>query len=271
MKTGEQFGSSNGGQRPSLNSGFLPRRGWPISFCEKTQELLPRLPVHSLMKLQFTLCAVALLAGLLVVPGQVRAEQNAFKNGKKHKSIDVRALLEEGKASGALPAGVSVRIHANLATSMPADVKLRSAAEARGVDFSKKLEELWEFTADHVHRVVMDEPPNKIGEKFEYVYRRVESRPFDSKGLCKELLDGKALEIQAAKGKGMPLQFVGTHYNVGGRSIKVLCNGETVLYIGEHCTSAGYAESDARAFAALYERLAGQARLLFKSKADEAK
>jgi hypothetical protein len=26
----EQAGTSNGGQRPSLNSGFLPRRGWPI-------------------------------------------------------------------------------------------------------------------------------------------------------------------------------------------------------------------------------------------------
>ena len=28
--TGEQDGTSNGGQRPSLNSGFPPRRGWPI-------------------------------------------------------------------------------------------------------------------------------------------------------------------------------------------------------------------------------------------------
>jgi hypothetical protein len=217
------------------------------------------------------IAALTFVAGLLVVPGPVRAEQDAFKDGKKHKPIDVRTLLEEGKASGALPAGVVVRIHANLATSMPADVKLRSAAEARGVVFNKKLQELWEFTTDHAHRVVMEEPPHKIGEKFEHVYRRVESRPFDSKGLCKELLDGKALEIQAAKGKGKPLQFVGTHYNVGGRSIEFLRNGETVLYIGEHCTSAGYAESDARAFAALYERLAGQARLLFKSKADEAK
>ena len=27
---GEQAGTSNGGQRPSLNSGFPPRRGWPI-------------------------------------------------------------------------------------------------------------------------------------------------------------------------------------------------------------------------------------------------
>jgi hypothetical protein len=26
----QQAGTSNGGQRPSLNSGFSPRRGWPI-------------------------------------------------------------------------------------------------------------------------------------------------------------------------------------------------------------------------------------------------
>jgi hypothetical protein len=201
----------------------------------------------------------------------VVAAQNPSKDGTKRQPMDARTLLEEGKASGALPAGMVVRIHANLATSMPADVKLRSAAEARGVDFSKKLEELWEFTSDRAHRVVMEEPPHKPGEKFDYVYRRVESRPFDSKGLCKELLDGKALEIQAAKGKGKRLQFVGTHYNVGGRAIEVLRNGQTVLYIGEHCTSAGYPESDARAFAALYERLASQARALFRSKAGEAK
>ena len=29
-----QAGSSNGGQRPSLNSGFPPRRGWPIRCAE---------------------------------------------------------------------------------------------------------------------------------------------------------------------------------------------------------------------------------------------
>jgi hypothetical protein len=29
MKDSEQASASNGGQRPSLNSGFLSRRGWP--------------------------------------------------------------------------------------------------------------------------------------------------------------------------------------------------------------------------------------------------
>jgi hypothetical protein len=34
-KIGEQASASNGGQRPSLNSGFLSRRGWPIRSLQK--------------------------------------------------------------------------------------------------------------------------------------------------------------------------------------------------------------------------------------------
>jgi alpha-L-fucosidase len=57
--------------------------------------------------------------------------------------------------------------------------------------------------------------------------------------------------------------FAGTHYNVGGRSIEILRNGTTVLRLGEHCASAGYTESAARAFGTLYELLASQARAEF--------
>ena len=48
-------------------------------------------------------------------------------------------------------------------------------------------------------------------------------------------------------------------------------NGETILDLHETNGAALdlYRESDARAFGALYERLASQARVVFKSKADE--
>jgi adenylate kinase family enzyme len=39
QRTGEQGGTSNGGQRPSLNSGFHSRRGWP-SRCVKNMRIL---------------------------------------------------------------------------------------------------------------------------------------------------------------------------------------------------------------------------------------
>ena len=104
-------------------------------------------------------------------------------------------------------------------------------------------------------------------------YDRVESRPFDSKGLCKDLLEGKAIEIQTRKGTGPEVAMAGTPYRRGSRFIEVVWNGETVLDLFETngATLDLYRESDARAFGALYERLASQARVLFKSKAAGAK
>jgi hypothetical protein len=102
--------------------------------------------------------------------------------------------------------------------------------------------------------------------------REAES-PFDARGICKDLLEGKAIEIQARKGEGSEVAFVGTSYQLGSRFIEVVWNGEITLDLHES-RAAGlvlYRESDARAFGALYERLASQARVLFKSKADEAK
>jgi predicted nucleotidyltransferase len=40
MKDSEQASASNGGQRPSLNSGFLSRRGWPKRCAEKMNSAL---------------------------------------------------------------------------------------------------------------------------------------------------------------------------------------------------------------------------------------
>jgi hypothetical protein len=209
--------------------------------------------------------ALAALIGGYLLFCYLKRPQPSFKEADTKKAVTVvRPLLEEGQASGSLPADVVVRVHANLfGTDDPA----RAEAEARGVVAKESLTETWEFASNQVYRVVPEIADNRPG----YVYRRVESRPFDSKGLCKDLIDGKALEIKAEKGKGPRLHFVGTKYIFGGRYIQILRNGETVLHLGESCVSYGYAESDARAFAALYERLASQARALFKSKADEAK
>jgi hypothetical protein len=217
------------------------------------------------MKFEFTLYAMVLLAGLLVVSGPVRADQDPSENGKKREQIAARTLLEEGQASGSLPAGVVVRVAAQLDRSVDEDKKARAEAKARGVVFQESLHETWEFTSNQVHRVIME---HKNGD---YVYRRVDSRPFDAKNLCKELIDGKAIEIMAREGKGKLMPFVDTNYTVGWRSIEILWNGKTVLELTEGCADGGYAESDARAFAALYERLASQARVLFKAEAADAK
>ena len=212
------------------------------------------------MNSKFTLHAMALLAGLLAVPGPVRADQAPSKDGKKHEPMDARTLLEKGRASGALPEGMVIRLGACLGES---DVK------ASGDRVPDELRETWEFTSHQVHRVVCEYEKYKST----YYYSRVESRPFDSKGICKDLLEGKAIEIQAREGKGPEVGFVGTRYHRGSRDIEVVWNGKTILDLLE--TNGPflhlYRESDARAFGALYERLASQARVLFKSKAAQAK
>ena len=191
-------------------------------------------------------------------PGPVGADQDFSKDGKKREPIAVRTLLEEGQASGSLPEGMVIRIGACLGES---DVK------ASGDRVPDQLRETWEFTSHQIHRVVCEYKNDKS------TYRRVESRPFDSKGICMDLLEGKAIEIQARKGKGSEAGFVGTRYHRGSRSISVVWKGEAILDLLE--TNGPfldlYRETDARAFGALYERLARQARDLFKSKAAEAK
>lgn len=190
-------------------------------------------------------------------PGPTGAGQVPAKDGKKRDPF-ARSLLEEGLASGSLPEGMVIRIGACLGES---DVK------ASGDRVPEELRETWEFTSKQVHRVV---PAYK---KDKSTHERVESRAFDSKGICKDLLEGKAIEIQARKGKGPEVGFVGTCYHRGSRDIEVVWNGETILNLLE--TNGPflhlYRESDARAFGALYERLASQARVLFKPKPAEAK
>ena len=94
---------------------------------------------------------------------------------------------------------------------------------------------------------------------------------FDSKGFCIELIDGKIMAIDY-EGKGEPLLFAGTDYDIGGRWIEIIHHGITVLEVGESCAWPAYPESDARDFAALYERLAKQTRAFQpKRKANRSK
>jgi hypothetical protein len=205
------------------------------------------------MKPKSTISVLMLLAGLLAVPGPVAAE------GKKPEPINVRQLLEKGQAAGSLPDGMVIRISACLG---------ESDENPAGNGIPDELRETWEFTSKQVHRVEREYDKDKST----YYYRRIESHPFDSKSLCKELLDGKALEIQAKKGKGPEIGFSGTRYHRGSRNIEVEWNGEVVLELFE--TNGPflqlYRESDARAFGTLYERLASQARILFKSEPAKA-
>lgn len=172
---------------------------------------------------------------------------------EKKANVDVRALLEKGLASGSLPEGMVIRLNACLGG-------LDEKGKQDGLPPS--IQEQWEFTPGKVSRIgVANEDENDLVQS--------ESRPFESKGLCKELLDGKAVEIATRKGQGPEIGFVGSRYGSGSRSIEVVWKGETVLSLFE--TNGPflqfYNESDAKAFGTLYERLANQARDTFKSDA----
>ncbi len=190
----------------------------------------------------------------LVVGGDKRKEKKLVTEPQWPSA---KSILESGKAAGRLPEGVVIRVWANLEHSVPADEEQKLKEEAKGVDFAKNLRESWEFTADQVHRIEYDDS-GKAGVRV-----RAESRPFDSKGLCKELLEGKVLSIGKGEGTGEAVLFFGTNYEVGGRFVEVFKDGDRRITVGESCIFGSYAESDARAFAALYEKLAKQARAAF--------
>jgi len=185
-------------------------------------------------------------------PGPAGAEQVPSKASKKSEPVDVRSLLEKGVTSGALPEGMVIRFGACLGG--PDENAAKNGAP-------NELRENWEFTANEVRRIVSGEEDNAS---------RAESRPFDSKDLCKLLLDGKAIEIRERKGVGPEVGFVGSDYDAGTRSIEVVWKGETVLTLIETNgpTLHLYRESDARAFGALYGKLATQARGVFQAQAE---
>lgn len=113
----------------------------------KTQEVLPKLPVHSLMKLRFALSAMVLLAGLLVVPVPIRADQDPAKVEKKARAVDARTLLEKGRASGSWPEGMVIRVSACLGSPD------ERASEGR---VPAMMKETWEFISGQVRRVRLE-------------------------------------------------------------------------------------------------------------------
>jgi hypothetical protein len=179
-----------------------------------------------------------ILATILTV---LVATTHAGEQGQDEGLDDIRTLLKKGDDSGSLPRHVTVRVVANLWNSD-----------------DKHLKETWEITAEHVHRVVLE----RVGN--EAVYRRAESRPYDSKHTCRLLLDGGIHAIATQEGMGEPLQFVGTEFEYGHRSIEILVDGQSAMLVGESCACGGFAASNARAFANLYEKLASEARSTFR-------
>jgi hypothetical protein len=128
------------------------------------------------------------------------------------------------------------------------------------------MHEWWEFTSGQIRRIANANDTSGTSEL-------AETRPFESKGLCKDLLDGKVVQTAAEAGEGPKVGFVGSRYQRGTRSIELLWNDETILQLMETNGPAlrFYRESNARAFGVLYEHLADQARATFKSKLDDAK
>jgi hypothetical protein len=202
--------------------------------------------------------AIILVVAVVAVANWVIAEEPTPGIQREKNRNTVRGLLEEGQKNGALPEGVFIRVHAHL---YHAKEEKQAEAKKRGELLEEPFKEIWEFTATEVHRVVWEEGLNK-----KYSYRRIETRPFDSKQFSKELLEGKFLEIGIGNGKGEPTQYVGSDYRLGGRSIEFFrnANAESLLELYEHCTGPGYPESDAIAFGGLYEKLAAQGRKAFQ-------
>lgn len=177
--------------------------------------------------------------------------------GEQDDRREIRALLDAGRRQERLPADVVVRVAANLSGADPDKL---AAAQARGEKFDESIEEIWEFTAERVYRVEM----RRDGEPMRR-YQRTDSKSWDSRRLCGELLEGKLLEIGAQEQEGPAELFAGTPYTRGERSIQVLRNGQVLLEVGEHCAEAGYSEKDAQAFGALYERVVRPARAKFRA------
>jgi hypothetical protein len=199
------------------------------------------------------------------IAGLTAASVFAQPDQREQKAKFAKAILQSGQASGVLPKGIVVRVEASLSRPDSENEKARAKAKAAGVPFQEKLNEIWEFTTNQVHRVVSEK------KEKDWVYRRVESRPFDSANLCKELLEGRIMEIDERKEDGEAITFAGTDYQLGHRSVEILADGEPLLLLCESCTGEGYLGADAYSFGALYEVLAKQARECFKAKADAAK
>ena len=200
--------------------------------------------------------ATTLILALVLTLASIHTS-SAQQEERQRRKLDVQALLSRTS----FPKGIVIRVHADMFGSKSRNEAAQAAAKEGEARVEKRFSEAWEFTSDQVHRVVIE-----YGKK-ETIYRRVESRAFDTKDIWLALTDGTPLKIEARKGKGEEVMFAGTDFIFGGRSIEIVRDGELLLDLCEHCAGAGYPEEDAWAFAALYERLATPARALFRAKA----
>jgi hypothetical protein len=203
--------------------------------------------------------ALSVLVAILTVVALPKARADEKPAGDPQKAAvlkksDARILLEAGRATGSLPKGVVVHLSANM-------TRLPSQTRKHGAGVEKTFKERWEFTPNRIDRIV--EIPGRNGGNA--TRERAESLPLDTSNICKELLDGRILTI-GEDDTGKRENFIGTDYDIGHRSIEITLNGKSMLYVGESCVVAGYAENDARAFAALYEKLASHARDAFEAK-----
>lgn len=203
----------------------------------------------------FSLALLFFLLTSVAPQGADAMDDNELKrlNDNPHTTLE---LLQRGIESGRLPDGLVIRFSASLYGVSEEDKK---EAEERGVELPESFEERWEVENDKLYRIVV----NKENKK-EFELKRDESRPFNTAKLCKLLRDGNALEIQKRKGKGEQVQFVGTPFEIGAREIVVDWKGQRLILLGESCLGGGYAESDAIAFAELYEGIAKLARERFE-------
>lgn len=156
----------------------------------------------------------------------------------------LRTMLQKSRDAKVFPKDVVIRLEAN--AWMPSNP-------------SNGLKESWEFSSNQVHRIVRDESKRHLS------FRRVQSLPVDTKTLCRELLDAHVFEIEAAEGSGTPLLFAGTSFEggVGDRSIEILVDGQLMFLICESCVGGAMPETNARAFSAVYQKLASRARGAF--------
>ena len=194
-----------------------------------------------------------MICALLYAPvSSLGQEQTSDTETKEvRQEPEVRKLLRLGKKTKSLPENMVVRVHAEL---------------WRSESGKKRFKEAWEFTSRKVHRVEILSP-KKAGD--EIGFRRVESVDFDTNSICVDLVNGRLFSIADEEGMGEGLHFVGTDYRAGSREIQILVDEKVALSVVESCLFGGFPETDARAFADLYELLASKARKTIDSKREK--
>lgn len=161
----------------------------------------------------------------------------------RREPVSLKSVLKEGIARNSLPEDVVIRVGANMWRTKP----------------SSQMKECWEFSSNQVHRI-------QVQRGQAQPYRRMQSLPFDSRHLCPDLADADLMKIIALEGEGEAKLFAGTDFEFGDRWIEVYHRDQRLIWVGESCVFAGLPETDAVAFAAIYEQLASRARAAFSRK-----